>query len=376
MAGTKLIVVEPNMHSYPHSEINAGLLSIMQEVFPFSTKYFYVSSGHLNALQDFFDHKKWKVRNINVIPFTPWRIPLLDLILMFRLLFIYYKMHKDDHLILLGIYPLSNWVLSLLNRFSKRNVLICLHGQMESYLQNTTIGVSKHYYNLSKHVFKQKDYLRYIVFGQSIFNNVSFLFPDHSKAIIIDQPYVYDNESYGEILGAPPLNLGFLGRFDKTKNVQSAFNLFQAAKDLRDRGLVKISIIGRVSEEYIGKFDNDISFSSDSLPRDKFIEEVLKQNFIISFTGPSFYRATPSGVFFDCIKYGKPLIALRNEYLEYYFKKYCALGYLCDSVEEMYSIIKDLAENPQHLVDFQESFDTVRTELGLSKIAERLKEAL
>jgi hypothetical protein len=48
-----------------------------------------------------------------------------------------------------------------------------------------------------------------------------------------------------------------------------------------------------------------------------------------------------SGVLFDAIRYGKPIIALRTDVIDYYFKKYGNIGFLADTVDDLERIVNE-----------------------------------
>jgi hemoglobin-like flavoprotein len=62
---------------------------------------------------------------------------------------------------------------------------------------------------------------------------------------------------------------------------------------------------------------------------------------VISFLSESYYRATPSGVFFDCIKWEIPILSLNNPFINYYFSKYDKVGEIFNNTPEMVEFIKD-----------------------------------
>ena len=62
--------------------------------------------------------------------------------------------------------------------------------------------------------------------------------------------------------------------------------------------------------------------SWEEILKEEFEKEVIQLDFVISFTDKNYYKATPSGVFFDCIKWEIPILSLNNDFIEYYFYKY------------------------------------------------------
>jgi hypothetical protein len=105
---------------------------------------------------------------------------------------------------------------------------------------------------------------------------------------------------------------------------------------------VKFIQVGNVSPEVLS-YSNiyvNILNNNEFIPFAVF-EENIKQSdyFIYFFKENTLYDLCPSGTFFDAIKYRKPIISLRNPFFDYYFRRLGNIGDLCDSVEEMSTII-------------------------------------
>jgi glycosyltransferase involved in cell wall biosynthesis len=56
------------------------------------------------------------------------------------------------------------------------------------------------------------------------------------------------------------------------------------------------------------------------------------------------YKLTASGALLESLAHLKPVISLRNSYLEYIFNKMGNIGYLCSTIEEMTVIIKEISQ--------------------------------
>lgn len=379
-----IVVFEPNMNSSPHSEINAGLLSVFEGVFPSHSLDLIVDKRHYNAISKKKDLKNWNIKFSKVFTYKPSNFLINDflLILKFLWIFIHYKRNSATY-IFLGIMPLSHCFISLINQFTKKDIIICLHGQMEAYLENTKIGKSRYYYYLSKNVFKRNDYLRYIVFGESIKTNIKFLFKDLSKIIVIDQPYLYPEEFIVDSkpdLMKRPFILGVIGRGDKGKNISEIFTLINELKDDIKQGKLKIVIVGKMSVTVPENLNNLIDFQTDTIPTKKFEKEVLGLDFALSFTGKDFYKVTPSGAFFDCIKWEIPILSLDNDFTSYYFSKYGPLGELFSTTFDMSLWIKNvILENnldESFYTQIQQNYQTMKRELSIDNIVVKLQTQL
>jgi hypothetical protein len=341
MKKNNILVFEPNMNSYPHSEVNAGILSLLELVYDNQNFIFIANNNHFDAIQNIRKFEKWQYLSTKVFPYEPKYFLINDFRLILKILRIFLVTKKEDTIYLLGIMPLSNIFISFLNLFFKKNVFIFLHGQMEAYLPDTKIGLSKYYYRISKFVFKINDNINYLFFGESIKNNLKFLFNLNKKLIVIDQPYLFQ-ELEGNLVStnAKAFTLGIIGRFDYSKNVKEFFILIDSfEKEILDKKII-IKIVGKVNYEIPKKYLQLISFYNRELTITEFKDEIQQLDFVISFTDESYYRATPSGVLFDCIKWEKPILGLNNEFINYYFTKHGKIGEIFNNTFEMIDFLK------------------------------------
>lgn len=88
------------------------------------------------------------------------------------------------------------------------------------------------------------------------------------------------------------------------------------------------------------------------------------------FYNSDIYKFTASGPFIDVLIAGKPVLALKNNYFEYMFKKYGDFGVLLDSIDDMTILIRELiAGKKLPFFDFQD----IQNQLKPEKIALQLK---
>jgi len=65
------------------------------------------------------------------------------------------------------------------------------------------------------------------------------------------------------------------------------------------------------------------------------------------------------------------ILAIKNDYFEYIFRKFGRFGFLVNSVEEMATILKTIRKE-----DLSFDFDSIQKEMNISKITEQLKRNL
>ena len=377
----KIVVFEPNMNSFPHSEVNAGFLSLLELVYQQEKLVFIADKNHYNAIQKIKSCERWNYISSKVFSYVPKIFLLNDFILIFKIIRLLFRSKKTDTIYFLGIMPLAHIFISFLNSLLQKKCIICLHGQMEAYLDNTKIGMSKYYYKLSKFVFKKNDAIEYLIFGESIKNNLSYLFTAKKKLIVIDQPYLYqDIKEKDNAINNTTIALGILGRFDHSKNINEFFTFVDSlAQEILEKKII-IKIIGKVNCEIPSKYNEQISFYDRTLTNQEFEKEILQLDFVISFTDKNYYKATPSGVFFDCIKWELPILSLNNDFVNYYFTKYDNLGLIFNTTSEMVDYVKNnLMESDfrnSKYVSFIKNIKIVKKQLSVEQLKEKLSKQL
>ncbi len=377
----KIVVFEPNMNSFPHSEINAGFLSLLELVYQNEKLCFIADKNHYNAVQEIRQFKLWHYKPTKVFSYEPKFFLFNDFILIVKIFRLLVSIKKTDTLYLLGIMPIAHIFISGLNTILKRNIVICLHGQMEAYLENTKIGMSKYYYRLSKFVFKRNDAIDYLIFGESIKNNLFHLFNTNKRLIVIDQPYLHKEIENEDIwYNKNEYTLGILGRFDHSKNIKEFFAFVDYLEQEILEKKIRIKTIGKVNCDIPDKYSGLISFYTRTLTKEEFEKEVLQLDFVISFTDEDYYRATPSGVFFDCIKWELPMLSLNNDFIQYYFTKYGNLGEVFNTTFEMIDFVKNKLIKSNYIFDqfdmYKKNLKMVKHQLSVEQLKEQFSKQL
>ena len=293
-----------------------------------------------------------------------------------------------DEIIVYSFDSISVRILNILNKVLRKRIILFRHGSMEM-LQVNPSGKGM-FYRFENKLIKQfflnqdlriSDNLHFFVLGDIIIKNLSVLLSEdkikhfHS----IEHPYVFDKNSlykHREI-NTTQLYVGTLGVFNEYKGGRSILEL---VKILKFKGIDNINI------SVTGKIDFDISLLRDAgidLPSNEgesmvsigeLKDRINQLDFILYFYPKDIYRLTASGAVFEAINRKRPIIAIRNEYFEYIFKKYGSIGYLVDTVDEMADIIYRISSGIENHVDY--NFEQIQKLLSTDNIAIILEEQL
>lgn len=93
---------------------------------------------------------------------------------------------------------------------------------------------------------------------------------------------------------------------------------------------------------------------------------ILKSvDYIIILSDPERYRYSVSGAFIDCIKYEKPVIYLKNPYIESLERKYGPFGWGFDNVDAIVDFVKSMDTIMINKIEHTRSLKRIRKEYEL-----------
>lgn len=268
---------------------------------------------------------------------------------------------------LIIVFPYNNLfsirVVNFCNKFLKKKIIIFCHGEMEGivkdvkkegFLHKLLIKLASDFF-LNKNVKISKG-LFFSVLGDDIKKNIKKIIGEDKivKFISVDHPYIFDSK-YNYVSSSSKMNFGTVGTINKTKG---SVKFFEFASKMNPSLKQKIDIyaIGAIRDVELFK-NTDIKLITKNnalLSREEFNARVSELDYILFFYPSDSYIVTASGAIMDAIRFEKPIIALKNPYFEYIFKKFGAFGYLMNNIDDMISKVEDLLiENSNHNIDFK-----------------------
>ena len=216
--------------------------------------------------------------------------------------------------------------------------------------------------------------IKFVVMGDSILSNIKSVIPNNiSKSFIsIDHSYFFRRKENLELsFNNKKIKIGTVGTFSKIKGGEDFFKLY----NLIGPDKVDFSITGRIFyESYIFdsmKIDIPKNKGKNMIPRNELEERIQKLDIILFFYSKTSYKLIASGAIMDAINMRKPILAIKNDYFEYIFRKFGRFGFLVNSVEEMATILKTIRKE-----DLLFDFDSIQKQMNISKITEQLKRNL
>jgi hypothetical protein len=182
----------------------------------------------------------------------------------------------------------------------------------------------------------------------------------NNRLISIDHPYSYSYPGNYSILDRPII-FGSIGIASKVKNTHLIFQLAYNFRKFVKNGVVKFKILGKSISDILPFQNNyvDHNVSKVMIPNEEYYQNIKFVHYFVFFYGNDLYSLSPSGVFFDALEYEKPIIGIKNDMLTHYFKRFGEIGYLCENLEEMSSLINKII-NDFPITDYESQVINIR----------------
>lgn len=264
--------------------------------------------------------------------------------------------------------PLSMPLILFLNYLLKKKVVFVMHGELELQLkQNISILKPAFWYRLFhrlslKHLFKRNEAIL-LVLGESIKSNLCDIFPAISSNIYsICHPYFMDDCIINKKQRV--LTIGTVGVMTKEKGLDSLLILSEKLSNPIKEGKLIIKAIGKVETVDVSIYRNIKWIGNKNLlPRDIFEEAIQSLDYILYLYPSDSYKLTASGAIMDAVKFGKPILALHNDYFDYLLKNVC-IGYVVNDIYELITIINQLLKTTVE-IDYSEGFNLLRNKVSI-----------
>lgn len=366
----KTVVIDTFSIGSFHEMFNASFLCVLLKNSEDSIDYIADSSAVESIkklLIEDTDFEQWSKR----VVFTEVRLPKGNTFyaIFFRYLYgailnlIYIFKFKSYRVIFPSLNPLfAVFLKAVLNRRSIETFVVC-HGELGYLFTKYPVKSPLFWYAMFLRPFFKKSLpadLRLIVLGSSIRRNLLKKYPYLEPSILsIHHPYIFKNLPVTRP-NSQVCNFGWVGVATEAKG----FHLFSELVEYFS-GKYKENFSAYLIGWHPFVVDNypHIKFVSSShtfLDRQVFDKAVGELNFILFFYNNVQYKYTASGAIFDAIQHRRPVIALRNDYFEEVFETCGSIGFLCDSVDEMYSVIDRLINKKVEIEHFFTNLEKAR----------------
>lgn len=379
-----IIICEPQCVGFEHYEFNAALITVTKYAFTNETVMFMAEKDHLSLVKKILDSNSVEVEYMEIkVPPRNLIAPLLfpfELVLIKKVFTIARNLNCDRIIFSSIRRPSLVSVKLMIRMHNDINCAIVLHNIIES--------VTKKPYELTEIpfwlrfwlTFRNSSRLRYIVLGHSIEIELIKLLPSlKSYVTSIDLPYFFQSTNKKEsvqIVSQNVIKFGFFGVANMRKGADHFFKLAKDLKDKKTKYKPEFILIGWVEDKKLMKIADNVFIPSCDKPLSihdygKYAEKV---DYALIFHRPEQHQLTAIASFLDAISYLKPIIAINNPFIEYYYNKMGNIGYLCNDYNEMINVLLEILDTNRNKVYINQvdNLDNGRKYLSFKTISEKM----
>jgi len=382
----KLIVVEPQCRGFEHVPFNSALLSMLCQGYKDCDIYFYADEEHIR----YVEKEIFKVNCLTNICYIPISVPdkaEYGIRRLFREYVFINNIFTETALsgVLLVVFSSVTEYTVLINKvFNSRSFrdfhyLMIFHGVLAGLYMKPRRPMrwllSIRNVLLLRESGKQKNLVLGEPILQNLFNqvNITKKYWDYIDHMLL--PPSEDEFVYRRILGLKKICFGYIG----VTSTKKGFDLYcKMINDLGEKSSYASFVLAGYcndKKQYSDCCKSVEGFGYEPLSQEEMSSRLKLLTYFI-WTGSQIqYKLTASGSFIDSLAYMIPGIYIRNDYVEYYFKKYGDIGYLCDNYEHLIDVVKDLINYfPYERYNGQiENIRKVRMDFSCATVFKRFK---
>lgn len=372
-------------YGFEHSSVNAALIDVVSKAYPDEHIVFYGEKEHNALIEARISTDNHKVsfetitlphRNANIDIRAVFDKAIINDILSIAL------SHHVKYVIftcttLISIRLLRDKISQGLGNIK---IITVLHGILESILNEKNYWFFNKNNQFKNELLKNNsDALSFLLLGPSIKKQLVELYPQLSRyCICIDHPYHYNPEFCHTPFKKKVISFGALGVLRKVKGSDKFFKLAKEMSNKKMQYSPQFVCVGKVVDKKLRKFiHNDVNVVSPdfALSSEEFERYVKQIDYAVFLHNPDSYRLTASGVLFDALSYGKPIIALDSPFFRYYFDLLGDIGYLCKNYDELKNTLIDLCKG-NRLDEYEKQRKVIyqnRSMIDISILADKLR---
>ena len=323
-----------------HANFNAGLINVLYEwrnnndvVIDFysENKHGIIVSEILKKEDIYINLKPCKILNKKIM--GGWKTLLRDILGIYYVVTAFLCTRKIDILVFGLVYPISLKVIFFLSLLSKKNVFVCLHGELNVFVENSEFFRNKKYFSLMKNeIMKKNNYLHYIILGEPIYEVTQSIF--YKKPIIINLPYIFNDKIFSNNKLCP-IVVGQIGSGDRRKGTQYLFEIAKIMKKEVEENKIKFILVGKLEDILLSMDEGLVEFQKEFIEQNEYEAIINNLHFTLQLNNNLASQAIASSSFLDTLKYDKPFFSLYSDYIAYYLKGIKAQNYLYSSINDI-----------------------------------------
>ncbi|MEO2035048.1 MAG: glycosyltransferase [Planctomycetaceae bacterium] len=331
----EVIVVEPAKTRYSHAIFNASLLDALRFAFPSTPIRFHCHESHLPWVKQSLETSEsglqsisFVVESLPILPAHKW-YRLRNEWLRYRSL--YRRLGgRRSLLVFASISPSGLFALKLpiplMHRHRTLLVAHCLQalGQPKTRLRDFPFDLAR----ILRMPLRKN--MKLVALGDSILSEARAIVGCEFSCDSVDIPRLRPDRPLVEKRQQP--TFAFVGGtakgFDLFEAISREFHRHPSGPRFLLAGYQNSDLPEDIRQFVIG-------VSREPIPQEELEQRIQQSHYVIWTAEPEVYRLTASATFADAMCFGVPVIAIRNEFMEHYFKLDGDAGLLCSDGDGM-----------------------------------------
>ncbi len=382
---TNAFIIDPYSHGSFHEVINQSYIMMIASLYEHITYIADISS--CNCLKKLMNECNFDYSNVTFIEkhffksHTGWAglDALIDMLIVGWLDYYYYmKTPKDTDVfynstIYIGVSLICNF------SFGKNNrVFDMCHSDMECIIRRKDDSIPMRLYSwYLHHIFVKKRLpkkMNFILLSSDMVTYFNRFINPHNRNRIfaIDHAYIRPkNKIVIPQKNDNTIEIGIPGAISPNRCLKTLQHILNELNNIK----IKIYALSYVSGEIIGDNYIELNKTGCLMPFEEYNANVQKMDIMLFLYSKDSYKLTASGAILEAIWNEKPIIALENGYFRYLFNKFGDLGILCQSMEELVSVINKI-NNYKDFDKYLINIKYAKDQLSPSIVKNQLKKIL
>ena len=356
-----IVVVEPVAYGLEHIPFNSAVLLMIRHLLPDQRFDLLLEVTHGDALMSSLPPEQRPYVRLQPIVLPPrtsrfWRRFARDLLNIWRAMRLANRQHEDGLLVLLEAPAATIYAVKLAGLLHDicggrpRRIVIFLHGVLQDVFGWRPRAPWNRFKSVQNALtFGSNANVSYVVLEEAIRREVIGKLPLLAGCVnVLPHPCAQpspDHEAMdgGDDIDNQSVKIGFVGLAAEGRGY-GAFLDFARTNQTAGRVALQFHAIGSCPPDGVVLDDRFLATkpTAGKLPRDEFELRLRQMDYICLPLDPKAYRYIASGAFLDAVAFLKPIVALRLPFLDDIVAEYGDIGWLCDSLEEMQSVLTQL----------------------------------
>jgi len=380
----RMIIFEPQCTGLVHAKVNAAYIFLCANALPDEELFFFGETTHIEIIRNELSARLLNITYVAIDIPNGGQSYINRLRLELKNVYHILKCPNItvSNILLLSVTSATLLAVKFFDLFFQRKVVIVVHGILDKVNRKPTTFLERLFWFRYYLVHCNRKHIKYIFLGQFIENNILALFPQLEPfSSALDLPYDLTRPVAEDSRKSSNIKFGSAGVAAISKGSHLFFALAKDIAAMPEASNAKFIYIGQFVDVEMNRHVNafvELPSKDEPLDSVSYQAHFLEVDFLVFFYPKDSYRLTFSGVFMDAVKFETPIIAIRNDFLNYYFAKYGEMGWLCSDYDEILELVHKLASGKFQidLKRYAESFKNMKADYDGCMHSSKLRKLL